>query len=377
MNIVKSGNSLSIYGEEVQTFKSLPLGTYKVCFSPMAGFSLQTHDDLSTDEKIYGSTIAKTKKILKTFKEFNRNMGVILSGPKGAGKSMFAKCLAEEGKKLNLPLIIVAGAYSGLSDFISKIKQECIVLFDEFEKTFDEEEGEQEKLLSLFDGLDSGKKLFVLTCNDTNKLSQFLLNRPGRFHYHFEFGPLDDADIREYLEDNLIDAAKKYIPEIIMASTLSEFTYDILRAIVFELNQGYELKETLEDLNIERTRYILGRINIEFENGTTAHLEKKARTIDLRDEENLVYCVFDVNTLPAEFKKCGEKDIYTLLYFGADSFVYEGNTLLINPDAVKIEFENEIDDEALFDSMEKFVSTLKAKRIVFERVFQQSYSKLI
>lgn len=377
MNIVKSGNTISIYGEEVQTYKTLPVGTYRVCFSPMAGFSLQPHDDLITDEKIYGNTREKVAKVLRTFGAFNRNMGIILSGPKGAGKSMFARCLATNGKKQNLPLIIVDDAKAGLSDFISKIKQECIVLFDEFEKTFDEENGEQEALLSLFDGLDSGKKLFVLTCNDTRKLSEFLLNRPGRFHYHFEFGVLGEKEMTEYLEDTLVDTAKKYIPEIILASGLSDFTYDILRAVVFELNNGYTLKETLEDLNIERSRFITGTINIEFENGITAHLENNVCPIDLRDDDNRAYCVFDPETLPEELRAVSTQDVYILLRFDSTSFMYENGTTLLNPERVKLETNNDIKDEMLCSRMEELLSSLAIKRIVFNRVIMPRRDKLI
>jgi len=377
MNIVKSGNSISIYGEEVQTYKTLPVGTYRVCFSPMAGFSLQPHDDLITEEKIYGNTREKVTKVLRTFDTFNRNMGIILSGPKGAGKSMFARCLATEGKKQNLPLIIVDGSYAGLSDFISKIKQECIVLFDEFEKTFDRENGEQEPLLSLFDGLDSGKKLFVLTCNDTLKLSEFLLNRPGRFHYHFEFGILSEEEMTEYLEDTLVDTAKKYIPEIILASGLSEFTYDILRAVVFELNNGYTLKETLEDLNIERSRYITGSVSIEFENGVTAYTERGGCTIDLRDDDNIVYCVLDNKTLPEELRACNKRDTYITLHFDSESFIRENGTTLLNPECVRLETENDISDEELHDRMDELLSSLVTKRIVFNRVMQPRRGKLV
>ena len=80
---------------------------------------------------------------------------------------MFARMLAEKGNKAGLPLIIVDMAIPGVADFISSISQECIVLFDEFEKIFREDskddEHPQEELLSLFDGVDSGKKLFVIT----------------------------------------------------------------------------------------------------------------------------------------------------------------------------------------------------------------------
>ena len=146
-------------------------------------------------------------------------MGVILSGPKGVGKSMFARLLAEAGKKSNLPLLIVDTPAPGIEDFISSIHQECIVLFDEFEKTFktdkDSDYSPQDNLLSLFDGIDDGKKLYIITCNDTRGLSPFLLNRPGRFHYHFMLSTPTGDEVREYMNDNLVGDARQYIDKIV------------------------------------------------------------------------------------------------------------------------------------------------------------------
>ena len=189
MNIVSAGNTFQVYGEDVKTYRQLPVDTYEVCFSKMVGYFLTRNDDLEVNEKVYGNTEEKVKKVLNTFDALDRNMGVILSGPKGVGKSMFARLLAINGYEKDLPLLIVKAPYPDIASFISSINQECIVLFDEFEKTFkpDKESGyePQEDLLSLFDGLDGGKKLFVVTCNEVRDLNNYLLNRPGRFHYHF------------------------------------------------------------------------------------------------------------------------------------------------------------------------------------------------
>ena len=40
MNIVNSGNRFQIYGEDVRTFKELPVASYDVAFSKMSGFYL-------------------------------------------------------------------------------------------------------------------------------------------------------------------------------------------------------------------------------------------------------------------------------------------------------------------------------------------------
>lgn len=187
-------------------------------------------------------------------------MGVILSGVKGAGKSLFARKLAEEARKDNLPTLIINKKIDSLANYISSIDQECIVLFDEFDKTYTydkkNEEDPQNELLSLFDGIDNGKKLYVLTCNDISKISEFYINRPGRFHYHFIINAPDSNDIVEYLHDNLTVYDEDEVKKLVSVSKIINLTYDILRSICFELNQGYSLSECFEDLNIFSERHI-------------------------------------------------------------------------------------------------------------------------
>ena len=291
MNIVSAGSRFMVYGEDVQTYKILPPGAYKVEFSKMMGFSLSVHNDLLVKEKMYGNAYKKADKVMNTFNHMDRNMGVILSGPKGVGKTMFARRLAELGKNQDLPLILVDAPYPGIEDFIESIEQECIVLFDEFEKTFrkarEEEGGPQERLLSLFDGIDGGKKLYVITCNRVSGLNEYFLNRPGRFHYHFILSTPTGDEVREYMEDNLNGDAKRYINNIVALSSMSAFTYDVLRAIAFELNLGNSLSETMMDLNIERERYLSLQFKIIFTNGVVA-TTREVTEIDIFNNRNLI-----------------------------------------------------------------------------------------
>lgn len=282
MNVVNAGAKFQIFGEDLKTFRSLPVGSYEVCFNKMSGFYLISHNDLVVNEdKIYGNHKQKVDKIMRAFHDVNRNLGVILSGQKGIGKSLFARILAGEAVKENIPLIIVSEYIPGISSFISSIEQEVIVLFDEFEKTFGvTEQGDpQEEMLSLFDGIDNGKKLFVITCNEVNKLNNYLLNRPGRFHYHFTLTNPTPQEVREYMTDKLLPQYQTKIDQVVSFAMCADVTYDYLRAIAFELNHGYSFEETLMDLNISKEKRLYFTLTVEFEDGT--FVENPRECIDL------------------------------------------------------------------------------------------------
>lgn len=325
MNIVSSGGRYMVYGEDVKTYKQIPIGTYDINFNKMTGFFLVKRDDLTINERIYGIVSQKVQKVINTFKVLDRNMGVILSGPKGVGKSMFARELSILGNKEGLPLIICSTPFPDVESFISSINQECIILFDEFEKAFSKTEDydPQEDLLPLFDGLDGGKKLFVITCNNPDDLNSYLLNRPGRFHYHFCLTAPNEEEIREYLQDNLHINKEENIDKIVSLGGVSNFTYDVLRALCFELNQGYDLKESLEDLNIERNRSLRVIIEVKFENGIVGH-SLEPQVIDLTKNDLLnPYLYFDRTKLP-DVVKAHLDDVGIRIYTNDIKFGREG-----------------------------------------------------
>lgn len=273
MNIVQSGNRYQVYGEDVQTFKDLPARTYAVSFHPMRGFSLVDHNDLEINEDtVYGLHAYRAEKVLKSFETANRNFGVILSGRKGIGKSLLARMIAEESMKRDMPVIVVDTAYPGIASFLASIQQEVTIIFDEFEKTFapNSDGNPQVEMLSLFDGIDNGKKLFVVTCNSIQSLNEFFINRPGRFHYHFEISCPSPDEVQQYMIDKLGTGWEEEIDRIIKISQLCDITFDSLRAIAFDLKQGYSLDETLVDLNISYEENTTFDVTVRLSNGWVA-----------------------------------------------------------------------------------------------------------
>ena len=260
MQIINNGIEYSIIDGGSMFLDRLPPKVFSVCFSKMRGnFLSERLQPIAETHKIYGNTPVRVDKIFKTFSIRDRNLGVLLSGCKGMGKTVFMRHLSNVANKMGYPVIIVDNNLPGISDFISKIEQEVVVIFDEFEKTFlkdgeieGDQQGGQTQFLTLFDGMGGGKKLFVVAVNETYRLSQFFINRPGRFFYHFKFKYLNGDDVREYCADNLNnDVSGDVIDKLVTISNLHNINYDSLSAIVSELNNGYTLRETVNDLNID------------------------------------------------------------------------------------------------------------------------------
>lgn len=273
MHIVESGKRYRIFNNAITTYDQLPPKTYRVDYDPETRiFSLlEAHDFEIPETKIYGKHLDKVKKVLNSMDKMNRNLGVILSGDKGIGKSLFSKCLGLKARKKGIPVILVNEYHEGIANFLEEIEQTVMILFDEYDKTFDEKKHNcQAEMLSLFDGVSAGKKLFVITCNEIQSLSQYLINRPGRFHYHFRFLYPTADEIRDYMEDKLDKQYYDEIENVIAFSVRMNLNYDCLRSIAFELNNGLKFQEAINDLNIIRiSQYKNIKIIVEFENQAT------------------------------------------------------------------------------------------------------------
>jgi len=295
MKAISIGTRYEIYNDTLKAYDALPAKTYTVRFAQMSGFYLEERTDLAVREKVYGVHTEKAEKVLKSFALFERSMGVILSGDKGIGKSLFARCLCGQAVSAGYPVIIVDQFIPGIATYIEAIEQEAVFLFDEFDKTFgdirtgENEANPQSGLLSLFDGTSNGKKLFVITCNSLYRLNDYLVNRPGRFHYHFRFDYPTPEEVREYLTDKLSGQYQAEIEKVILFSKKVSLNYDCLRAIAFELNLGEPFEKAILDLNIINTEAEKYKITLQLKNGDT--MTAKKEQLDLFDTESNI-CIY-------------------------------------------------------------------------------------
>lgn len=266
MKIIKSSGRYSVYTDGIEVFDELPAGTYKLGFDPQSGFFLTREETLKVSvPKIYGKNNKVSNKVVERFLKSSKGMGVALTGFKGSGKTLNAFQISELMHEQGYPTILVDIAVAGMFDFLTSIKTPSLVLFDEFEKTFvskqsrydDDDDGEvAANLLTYLDGSGSGRKLNLIISN-SNKIGEFLMNRPGRILYKYEYLGLQADEITEYLTDKL-DASVKNEEKsqalnslILYAENKCDISYDILSAISSELNYGESFKETMSIINFE------------------------------------------------------------------------------------------------------------------------------
>lgn len=368
MKIVQLGVEYELYDDCVSTFDTLPPKVYTVEYRPRKGCFLMEHAPLTVTEKRYGVQASKIEKVMDAFDRFERSLGVILSGDKGIGKTMFAKCLCTRVLESGIPVVLVERWYEDLVRFIEKIDQPCLVLFDEFEKTFppyredeDEDEenacGEQERLLSLFDGTSGGKKLYVVTCNDVFRLNNCLLNRPGRFHYHFRFDYPSDREIEEYMSDKLEKVYHGEIGKVIAFSKRVRLSYDCLRAIAFELNGGVAFDEAIADLNIINTDECEYDVTLHYKNGKALHSARcRLNFFDFTEPYCWVELYDEAGKYGAEVKFNKAK-----VHYDADKDIF-----VVGPDGFFLD-----DDQPLYQNLTPVRLTLAKSKMRNFRYFGQ------
>lgn len=252
---IQNGSEFRRVEGNVANVESIPVGIYGINFNPMAGWSLErTGDKFIFDYKVYGLQNRFVQHVLKTFRNTKGNLGILLNGVKGTGKSVTAKVLANE---FNLPIVIVKsfGEHNdALVEYLASFNFDCIFFMDEFEKTWSDKDS---SILQIMDGVYNSKhrRIFLLTTNETY-INENLLSRPSRLRYVKEFGNLEREIVEEYLNDNLND--KERIESIIdFVDTLQISTIDILKTIVEDINiHGFDSFIDNKDIfNVKTAEY--------------------------------------------------------------------------------------------------------------------------
>lgn len=253
---VQTGINFNKMQGPIISYNEIPVGVYKISMSKQGFYLEYVMSEFVFDYKIYGLQEDFINHVIETYNEAQTgNLGILLNGTKGTGKTVAAKMIAN---RLHLPVIIVQNMGQEMNlqmmNYLStEINFDCVFFFDEYEKTFDKDT----TILSFMDGVynSESRKLFLLTTN-TLSIDRNLIGRPSRILYLKKFGNLEIEAASEFLDDTLDN--KEYKQEVLeFINLLSISTIDILKSVVKEINiHGIEeFRKSKSYFNVEINSY--------------------------------------------------------------------------------------------------------------------------
>ena len=251
---MNTGSSYSQIDPNFEVTQVLPVGVYNLELTMFGWKLFKFADNFVFPYKLYSLENEFVDHVLKTYENTIGNLGVLLNGTKGTGKTVTAKVLAN---RLNLPVIVLKSMgdrNQSMIEYLSSLNCDCVLFMDEFEKNFKEEDS---TVLQIMDGVynSNHRKIFLLTTNNMS-INENLVGRPSRIRYVKHFGNLSMDTVNEYLDDALeCTEAREEILEFVDSLTIS--TIDILKTIVNEVNiHGMEgLRKAKNYFNVQTNEY--------------------------------------------------------------------------------------------------------------------------
>lgn len=359
-----SGDSfmLTTPSNEVEKLEN---AVYLLDYSDKYGFYLtRKSKQFDFDYKLYGLETDLTNRVIKTYNCTEGNLGVLLNGVKGTGKTVTSKLIAN---KLNQPIILVTNNFDGVNEYLNSIPQDITILIDEYEKIF----GESTVMLTIMDGALTSKhrRVFLLT---TNKLyiDENLIERPGRIRYLKKFDYLSHEIVTEIVDD-ILKHKDLRTDCINFISNLETITVDIVKAVLNEVNIHGESPNVFSDVfNVKKLK---GKYNVYIDiDGALSEfaLDVKSSPRPMFSERNIGDSVRVNDEMIGYVSR-----VLNWTTIEVEPRVIEGNALgFSEPIILKYEDANVVNQSFAYDG---FVSTIKKPKVNNSRVFDSIIKNII
>lgn len=269
MNILKDKSKYFFFNALTIEDKLVPK-EYLFNFDENGNCWLEDIENFKLPSKVYDVNADLKTHIKTSFKKFDKNLGVLLTGNKGQGKSLTAKLICKE---MNLPIIVINKPIPQEINFVkffNDIKQDYILFVDEFEKLFKEKSGNDEKansyhkqevFLSFMDGVltNEHKILFLLTTNES--VNEYFINRPSRIKFLVEYNELSEELFKLITDDKLVN--KEFREDLEENISLINLNIDLLISIIEDINlfnKPFSSFKEIYNYKFESYKYEFSRI---------------------------------------------------------------------------------------------------------------------
>lgn len=200
------------------------------------------------------------ERVKSVYIKSDKQLGILLHGLSGMGKSMLAKQLCMEMVTKHQMPVIIFDFHSAehIADILKQINQPSVIFLDEFEKMFavgNENSNhylKQNELLSILDGTNVSKHIFLFTANEKSEISPHMFNRPSRIRYCINYTAIPRNIIVQII-DNSVDEQDKRDFLYGLTNVVKTLTYDVLFELINEVLYTEELNvnEFLRVFNLE------------------------------------------------------------------------------------------------------------------------------
>lgn len=280
-------NLTKIPNEEL--YSVLPQGIYTVTVQKnMNGFEyyFTPQKDFHIPDYVV-SDLAFIERVRNVYIKSGKQLGILLHGLSGMGKSMLAKQLCMEMvTKCQMPVIIFDfNSAEHIADILKQVNQPSVIFLDEFEKMFANDDvhskpyQEQNELLSILDGTNVSKHIFLFTANEKTEISPHMFNRPSRIRYCINYTAIPRNVIIQIIDNNVEEQEKR---EFLygLTNVVKTLTYDVLFELINEVLYTEELNvnEFLRVFNLESKQVSANDFKVETTFSSTnvpEHIVKK------------------------------------------------------------------------------------------------------